>query len=91
MFHGHYDVVPAQRRDQFEPRVENGWLHGRGAADMKAGLASMIYAAYLLKELAVPLPGRVGLCLVADEETGGQGGSRYLEAIGRLGRTASPC
>ncbi len=86
IFHGHYDVVPAQRRDQFAPRVEAGWLHGRGAADMKAGLASMIYAAYLLKELDVPLPGRVGLCLVADEETGGQGGSRYLDEIGRLGQ-----
>ncbi|MFN8474729.1 MAG: ArgE/DapE family deacylase [Anaerolineae bacterium] len=86
VFHGHYDVVPAQRRDLFEPRVEQGWLHGRGSADMKAGLASMIYAAYLLKELDIPLPGRVGLCIVADEETGGQGGSRYLEEIGRLGQ-----
>ncbi|MFN8483706.1 MAG: ArgE/DapE family deacylase [Anaerolineae bacterium] len=86
VFHGHYDVVPAQRRDQFEPRIADGWLHGRGAADMKAGLASMIYAAYLLKELGVALPGRVELCIVADEETGGQGGSRYLTDIGRLGR-----
>lgn len=88
VFHGHYDVVPAQRRDQFAPRIEGGWLHGRGAADMKAGLASMIYAAYLLKEVGVALPGRVGLCLVADEETGGQGGSRYLADIGRLGQDA---
>jgi len=55
---------------------------------MKAGLASMIYAAYLLKELEIPLAGRVGLCIVADEETGGQGGSRYLEQIGLLGKDA---
>lgn len=87
-FHGHYDVVPAQSREQFVPRVEDGRLVGRGAADMKAGLAAMIYAAYLLKELAVPLKGRVGLCIVADEETGGQGGSRYLDQIGLLGRDA---
>ena len=85
-FHGHYDVVPAQRREQFIPRIENGRLFGRGSADMKMGLAMMVYATFLLKELRIPLQGRVGLCLVADEETGGQGGSRYLEQIGLLGQ-----
>lgn len=34
-FSGHYDVVPAQDRAQFEPVVRNGHLHGRGSADMK--------------------------------------------------------
>jgi acetylornithine deacetylase/succinyl-diaminopimelate desuccinylase family protein len=85
-FHGHYDVVPAHSREQFAPRVEKGRLYGRGSADMKAGLASMIYATALLKECKVPLRGRIGLCLVADEETGGQGGSRYLDEIGLLGK-----
>jgi len=84
-FHGHYDVVPAQSREQFTPRVEKGRLIGRGSADMKAGLASMIYATALLKECRIPLKGRVGLCIVADEETGGQGGSRYLDEVGLLG------
>jgi len=87
-FHGHYDVVPAHTREQFDPRVENGWLYGRGSADMKLGLAAMVYAASLLKELRVPLQGRVGLCIVADEETGGQGGSGYLEQAGLLGQDA---
>lgn len=87
-FHGHYDVVPAQRRDQFEPRVRRGWLEGRGSADMKAGVAAMIYAAYLLKATGAPLRGRIGLCVVADEETGGQGGSAYLAQAGILGRDA---
>lgn len=85
-FHGHYDVVPAQRHEQFTPRIESGRLYGRGAADMKAAVASMIYAAALLKECQVPLTGRIGLCIVADEETGGQGGSRYLDEIGLLGQ-----
>jgi succinyl-diaminopimelate desuccinylase len=87
-FHGHFDVVPAQSREQFNPRIENGRLYGRGATDMKAGLAAMIYATYLLKELKVPLRGRIGLCLVADEETGGRGGSHHLDQIGLLGQNA---
>jgi acetylornithine deacetylase/succinyl-diaminopimelate desuccinylase family protein len=85
-FHGHYDVVPAQRREQFDPVVRNGRLYGRGATDMKSGLAAMIYATYLLKELKVPLRGRIGLCLVADEETGGRGGSAHLDELGLLGQ-----
>jgi acetylornithine deacetylase/succinyl-diaminopimelate desuccinylase family protein len=87
-FHGHYDVVPAQSREQFVPVVRNGRLYGRGSTDMKSGLAAMIYAAYLLKELKVPLRGRIGLCLVPDEETGGRGGSAYLDQLGLLGQDA---
>jgi len=85
-FHGHYDVVPAQDREQFTPRLEKGQLYGRGSADMKAGVAGMIYAVQLLKRCGVALNGRVGLCIVADEETGGQGGSHYLDQIGLLGQ-----
>lgn len=55
---------------------------------MKLGLASMLYATYLLKKLKASLRGRIGLCFVADEETGGQGGSRYLDQIGFLGQNA---
>jgi Peptidase family M20/M25/M40 len=35
-FSGHYDVVPAQSRDQFQPRAEGANLFGRGSSDMKA-------------------------------------------------------
>ena len=87
-FHGHYDVVPAQSPEQFNPHIDNGRLYGRGAADMKTGLAAMIYAAFLLKALQVPLQGRICLCLVADEETGGRGGSHYLDQMGLLGQDA---
>jgi succinyl-diaminopimelate desuccinylase len=85
-FHGHYDVVPASSPNQFHPIVKNGVLAGRGSADMKSGLAAMIYAMAVLKELGVPLDGRIGLVLVPDEETGGAGGSRFLAESGRLGR-----
>src|SRR5262249_12829020 len=87
-FHGHYDVVPAQSREQFNAVVRDGRLYGRGATDMKSGLAAMIYATYLLKELELPLRGRVGLCLVADGGAGGRGGSAYLDQAGLLGQDA---
>jgi succinyl-diaminopimelate desuccinylase len=87
-FSGHFDVVPAYGQDQFVPGVQDGRLYGRGSADMKAALATMLYATYLLKELRVPLRGRIGLCFVADEETGGRGGSGYLDQIGLLGKDA---
>src|SRR5262249_7603842 len=41
------------------------------------------------KELKVPLRGRIGLCLVADEETGGRGGAAYLDQLGLLGQGAA--
>lgn len=87
-FHGHCDVVPAQSREQFNPRMENGRLYGRGSADMKSGLAVMIYAMHLLKELKVSLTGRIGLCIVSDEETGSTGGSHHLDQMGLLGQNA---
>jgi succinyl-diaminopimelate desuccinylase len=88
VFHGHYDVVPAQRPDQFTPRREGGVLLGRGTADMKGGVAAMVYAMVALREAGVPLNGRVELELVPDEETGGARGSAALAPQGRLHRDA---
>jgi len=85
-FHGHYDVVPASDAAQFHPRIENGRLFGRGSSDMKSGLAAMIYTVKALKDCGVRLRGRLGLCLVPDEETGGGRGSAYLARSGRLGK-----
>ena len=85
-FQGHYDVVPAQSPQQFRPVVKNGALCGRGSADMKSGLAAMVYAMAVLKALDLPLDGNIRLMLVPDEETGGAGGTRYLAESGRLGR-----
>ena len=85
-FSGHYDVVPAQSRAQFEPRIQGMNLFGRGSSDMKSGLAAMIYAARALRESSARLDGRIGLVFVPDEETAGPGGSRHLAAQGLLGR-----
>ena len=76
--HGHYDVVPAQSPSQFEPRRESGRIHGRGSADMKSGLAAMIYAVVALRDAGFVPDGRVVLQLVPDEEDGSRGGSRWL-------------
>ncbi|MFX1520053.1 MAG: ArgE/DapE family deacylase [Promethearchaeota archaeon] len=85
-FHGHYDVVPAQKNTQFRPYVENSKLYGRGSSDMKSGLAAMIFAIKALKECNVELNGRIGLIIVPDEETGGTRGSQYLFENGLLGK-----
>src|SRR5262245_49326931 len=85
---GHYDVVPAQRRDQFTPALHGKTIVGRGSSDMKSGLAAMIYAARALRDLGALDDGRVGLVFVPDEETAGPRGSRDLAARGILGADA---
>jgi succinyl-diaminopimelate desuccinylase len=85
-FSGHYDVVPAQSRDQFQPRLEGANLFGRGSSDMKSGLAAMIHAAAAARDEGLLQSGRIGIVLVPDEETAGPGGSRDLEARGLLGK-----
>jgi succinyl-diaminopimelate desuccinylase len=85
-FSGHYDVVPAQSRDQFQPRVEGGNLFGRGSSDMKSGVASMIHAAAAARDEGLLKHGRIGIVLVPDEETAGPRGSRNLVAHGLLGK-----
>ncbi len=65
VFHGHLDVVPA-RAEQFQPRIEGDRLIGRGAYDMKGGLAAMMCAT---ADLAGQDRVRVRLACVPDEES----------------------
>jgi succinyl-diaminopimelate desuccinylase len=85
-FHGHYDVVPAQNPEQFQPMRKGHFLFGRGSCDMKGGIVAMLYAICALKEIGADLKGRIGLALVPNEETGGQGGTAWLAQEGLLGR-----
>jgi succinyl-diaminopimelate desuccinylase len=87
-FSGHYDVVPAQSRDQFQPHVKGPNLFGRGSSDMKSGLAAMIHAAVAARDEGLLKSGCIGIVLVPDEETAGPRGSRDLDARGLLGREA---
>lgn len=84
-FSGHYDVVPAQDKTQFDPVVRNANLFGRGSSDMKGGLAAMIYAAKAVRDSGAKLNGQIGLVFVPDEETAGLRGSHALEKAGLLG------
>ena len=83
IFHGHIDVVPG-RPEQFVPRVEGDRLFGRGAYDMKGGLAAMMVATRdLVEQKAV----RVHFVCVSDEESdeATQRGSDYLVEQGYTG------
>ena len=65
VFHGHLDVVPGQS-EQFQARMDGDRLIGRGAYDMKGGLAAMMCA---LKDLEDQDAVRVRLVCVPDEES----------------------
>jgi succinyl-diaminopimelate desuccinylase len=72
LLEGHTDVVtegdPAEwSHDPFGGDIVDGRLYSRGAADMKAGVAAMLYAAAALAA-AGPFPGRLLLAALADEE-----------------------
>jgi len=82
---GHYDVVPAGdgwSTDPFDPIIKNGRIHGRGAVDMKSGIASILAAIKLLRDQSVKLKGDITISLVPDEETGGQAGAGYIVGKG---------
>jgi succinyl-diaminopimelate desuccinylase len=83
-FHGHFDVVPAQSPAQFRPERRDGKIIGRGAADMKGGIVSMIYGAVAAQELGLLQDSRIAFHLVCDEETGSTAGSGHLRQAGLI-------
>ncbi|MFB9682190.1 M20/M25/M40 family metallo-hydrolase [Streptosporangium vulgare] len=83
-FHGHFDVVPAQDRGQFTAVRRDGKIIGRGTADMKGGIVSMLYGAAAARELGLLGDGRIVVHLVCDEETGSVVGAGHLRAAGLI-------
>ncbi|MFD0825563.1 M20 family metallopeptidase [Neobacillus sp. M.A.Huq-85] len=86
LFCGHSDVVPAGDRshwsfDPFSGEVQAGMLLGRGASDMKAGLAALVFVAGIIQELAqkLNLRGKLGVVVVPDEETGGYAAAKFID------------
>jgi succinyl-diaminopimelate desuccinylase len=73
LFAGHTDVVPPGdaarwRHDPFAGVTEDGLLYGRGAADMKGGVAAMIAAALAFVERRPDFTGSIGFLITGDEE-----------------------
>ena len=88
-FNGHIDVVTTGQGwsvDPFAAVVRDGRIYGRGACDMKAGLAAAIVAVESLIEAGGELPGALEISGTVDEESGGYGGVHYLAERGWFGK-----
>ncbi len=101
LVHGHLDVVPAESAEwsvhPFSGAIENGYVWGRGAVDMKDMVGMMIVVARQLKRAGIVPPRDLVFAFVADEEHGGGYGAHWLvdnrpdlfegitEAIGEVG------
>jgi acetylornithine deacetylase len=83
VLNGHIDVVSAEpigawTSPPFTPEVRDGRLYGRGACDMKGGVAAMAFAAEVLSQLDVRLAGDLIVATNTDEESSGAGGSALV-------------
>jgi succinyl-diaminopimelate desuccinylase len=84
-FNSHIDVVQTGggwTLDPFAGVVKDGRVYGRGACDMKGGLAASIIAVETLIDSGVELPGALEISGTVDEESGGYGGVHYLAERG---------
>jgi len=88
IFNGHLDVVPAGDPSQwryppFQGRINKGRIYGRGASDMKSGIASFLHAISMIDRSKIDLlQGTVVLHLVSDEESHGHQGMAFLTQQG---------
>ncbi|HCZ9037494.1 TPA: succinyl-diaminopimelate desuccinylase [Vibrio alginolyticus] len=96
-FAGHTDVVPAGKLEHwnthpFEPTIIDGYLHGRGAADMKGSLAAMVVAVERFVEENPDHKGSIGFLITSDEEGPFINGTvRVVETLMERGENIDMC
>lgn len=82
LLYGHVDVVTTEKQkwDQppFDGKLLDGYVWGRGALDMKGGVAMMLSAFLRAKAEGLQPPGDILLAIVSDEEAGGDVGAKFL-------------
>ncbi|MDH5372055.1 MAG: M20/M25/M40 family metallo-hydrolase [Acidimicrobiia bacterium] len=82
LMQGHIDVVPTTgqqwSRAPFQGEIVDGFLWGRGTLDMKGGVAMMVDAFLAMAASGETPAGDIILCVVSDEEAGGEFGARFL-------------
>jgi succinyl-diaminopimelate desuccinylase len=97
VFLGHTDVVPAGPLEDwasppFEPEIRDGKLYGRGAADMKSGIAAMVGALQDFVREHPAHPGSIALMLTSDEEgTALDGVAKVVEVLKSRGEHIDWC
>ena len=84
ILNGHIDVVPTGpldmwRNPPFEPHVDDGWMYGRGAGDMKAGLVANLFALRALREAGCQPAADLFYQSVVEEECTGNGALACLQ------------
>ncbi|MGQ4891797.1 MAG: M20 family metallopeptidase [Candidatus Njordarchaeia archaeon] len=78
ILNGHIDVVPVGEgwsRDPFKAEIVGDQIFGRGTTDMKGGVVALLYAFLAMRDIS---KGQIIYTAVADEETGGEHGVKYL-------------
>jgi len=78
LFNGHVDTIPAGDESSWNhgpwsAEIKNGWLYGRGASDMKSGLAAYTFALASIIDAGIKLKGDIVLEYTVDEELSGNG------------------
>ncbi len=84
-FNGHIDVVepgPGWTVDPFAALVREGRVYGRGACDMKGGIASAVIAVESILQSGIPFAGALEISGTVDEESGGYAGVGHLASLG---------
>lgn len=97
IFAGHTDVVPTGpvsdwQSSPFQAAIRDGYLYGRGAADMKSALAAMVIAAEKFVKENVNFPGSLGFLITSDEEGAAINGTkRVVDALQNRGEKIDYC